>query len=702
MLGWVKLSADRNTYSCVFSFENGAQFIELITDPTGTTLALFDHVSGQVATFGTLTVGTAYKVGLWIGSGTYKVWLGVEGTPGVTEYTGTCTTLSALAYQGIGTTSGDPDNEWLNGVFSRVRAGNGSITEAEVEAEFASESPLYSGIIGSWFPRTMTAATALSAQTGANLVDGAGSGTAAYTVEAAPVVDTAGSPSVTGTIAATLATDTSSATGTHGIVGSVAPTLAAATASAVGTHGVTGTTTTTLAAATATATGAHGVRGPVAGTLAAATMSSVAAHGVSGTTAATLAAATCAAAGVHGVTGTVTPTLAAATSAITGAHTGAGVSGSIVTTLGAASMVSAGSVGVGGTVNATLAPTTATVAGVHGVGGTVSPTLAAATVAVTGAHGVGGSVVTTLSAATGDVLAGHGVSGSIACVLAATTADIAGWFGTIEAHYAEPGVEATADLTDIVEAALTEGLTTAHTDEASAALSWMTGHPTLAQDLRAFWKMNGDLSDATGQVPTGDVIAGGWGYWVGFIPGGKQDQYLVAGTGHAAVVGLGTSPLLKPTTGLSVSAWVKNNGTPDYNCRFLGDWHQSATLDRWLFFFTSGAPNIARFGLCNANETQVWNQPFGLIGTEWTHLCATWSQADGVRQYVNGVQVQAGAFNVPALNASVGSQVTAIQQAEVGGPLYGGLDDVGLWGRALTAAEVVDLYAGGAGSRYPF
>ena len=135
MLAWVRLQVDRNNYSAVFTLENAGatQYNELVTDADGTTLAIYDHGTGRLATVGTLVVGTWHKVALVITSGAFAAYFGTEGVAGVSKVTGSIANLSAApALQHVGSSLAD---EWLNGTFSGVRVWDAALSDAEV-AEF--------------------------------------------------------------------------------------------------------------------------------------------------------------------------------------------------------------------------------------------------------------------------------------------------------------------------------------------------------------------------------------------------------------------------------------------------------------------------------------------------------------------------------------------------------------------------------------
>ena len=197
--GWVKLSADRNTYSAIFTIEEGVghstAYNELITDGDGTTLVVYD-TNDICGTVGTLTQGTWHKVAWVVSNGTFSAYFGTQGTTGVTQTVtnSSIANVSTVNYNGVGS-SYYASSEWFNGCLSNVRVWNTELTKAEIEAEFTSDTPVKTeNLLGAWLPSTVTVNTVLTAQAGANLLDGSGGGTPDYTIEDGPTLDPAATP----------------------------------------------------------------------------------------------------------------------------------------------------------------------------------------------------------------------------------------------------------------------------------------------------------------------------------------------------------------------------------------------------------------------------------------------------------------------------------------------------------------------------
>jgi hypothetical protein len=98
-------------------------------------------------------------------------------------------------------------------------------------------------------------------------------------------------------------------------------------------------------------------------------------------------------------------------------------------------------------------------------------------------------------------------------------------------------------------------------------------------------------------------------------------------------------------------------------------------------------------GTWGANIREIsFGSSFSL--NRWTHLAMTWNATDGMRGYVNGVQVGAVAaptcFN-SASEFTIGRYTSFVTAA---------ISSVGAWSKALTASEVSQLWNNGAGRTY--
>lgn len=440
--GWAKISVDRNNYSTVFCMEDGAghstAYNELITDSDGTTLSVYDHVTGDIANVQAMTVGTWYAFGFKVTSGAWKSYVGTQGFSSLTTATGSLTNILFNDLTGIGSTTFTA-TETFNGMFSMCRVWSAALSDAEIKAELESSRPVrINDLIGAWFPLGVGSGTELDATYGNDLVS-RGVGTPDWTFAAGPVLPaigtsavtlgnttsaasgTVGGGTVTGTSAVTLSNSTAAGTGLVVPVGASAVTLSVTTATATGAHGAAGTSAVTLAATTATGTGQLTPQGTSAVTLSATTATGTGLVVPVGTSVATLADSAATGSATHSTAGTSSVTLAASSATGVGQLTPQGISSVALTPTAA---TGTGQLVPQGTSAVTLGDSTGTGTGVHSVAGSSAVTLEASTATGAGQLTPQGTSAVTLanSTATGTAVAGDNVAGTSAIALANSTA----------------------------------------------------------------------------------------------------------------------------------------------------------------------------------------------------------------------------------------------------------------------------------------
>lgn len=211
--------------------------------------------------------------------------------------------------------------------------------------------------------------------------------------------------------------------------------------------------------------------------------------------------------------------------------------------------------------------------------------------------------------------------------------------------------------------------------------------------LLGHWKLDESsgsfAADSSGSGTTGTLIGGAV-----FSPAGGRlkGALVVSGSGYAD---LGSPPALPDLTSITVSCWFQPTGANDWKSVIAWDsgsfdYFQisvkdsgSASLMGASFSIqtVTGEPKTAQFGKAD------WNP------ASWYLLTGTF---DGVtkelRIYLNGAL--AGSATIPG--AVMGRGAWGAQRAYIGGEpgagLRGAVDDVRIYGRALTASEVQALF----------
>lgn len=167
------------------------------------------------------------------------------------------------------------------------------------------------------------------------------------------------------------------------------------------------------------------------------------------------------------------------------------------------------------------------------------------------------------------------------------------------------------------------------------------------------------------------------------------------------VVDADAETYLNGLTAITVSAWVKADTTGTDRAFLNGEDPAGDGTDDKLSFrydvagYEGGGSNLLKAGLTiNGTERNIESSS-NVQTTGWQHLVLTWQTGDTMRLYING---QENALTSP--EPIISGQLTNIQGLWLGGgpkaDWDGQLDEVAIWGRQLSAAEVEDLYLRGA------
>ena len=223
-------------------------------------------------------------------------------------------------------------------------------------------------------------------------------------------------------------------------------------------------------------------------------------------------------------------------------------------------------------------------------------------------------------------------------------------------------------------------------------------NPLIVSDgLVGYWPLN----DGSGLV-AGDF--GGNNKLIGNISGnvawatGRVGPALkfTSGTGLSSSVRIATSSYVSSlsTIAQSFTCWVNGTSFPNaYNT--VVTTNGSGDVNRYFAILVKSTGKLAMY-MRNTSDAIVFYDGTGtntLVAGTWYHLAMTFTSTVGMIGYVNGVQD--GGSATTGVNNKLGSL-----SLQIGGfsPEYndrgfnGIIDDVRLYNRALTAAEVNQLY----------
>lgn len=229
-------------------------------------------------------------------------------------------------------------------------------------------------------------------------------------------------------------------------------------------------------------------------------------------------------------------------------------------------------------------------------------------------------------------------------------------------------------------------------------------------NLIAFWKFDGDPTDASGNGHDGTLKSG----WIGStaatatdggtIPQLTADRYGVANKAYnfsnAANIEVPYSASLRPTS-FTISAWIKHSTTSAGN--FI------LSLNRWNGFkFQLQTNNFLYLTVfTDAGYKDVDSNPGSIPENVWMHAAVSYTSGT-MKFYVNGALVKTdGATGNPTalavpVNLCIGNELpkSAYNLADASSPMafyganfyVGALDDIRFYNKQLSDAEVNSIY----------
>lgn len=221
----------------------------------------------------------------------------------------------------------------------------------------------------------------------------------------------------------------------------------------------------------------------------------------------------------------------------------------------------------------------------------------------------------------------------------------------------------------------------------------------ITQGIVSYWKLDettgsvldalGDNPGTTENTPTTNVA-------------GKLETCYTFASASSENIGMGTSSTLRPTAGLTVSFWIKTSttdngqivstygltGTDPY---YAWGYEAGMIANGYIYFDTYQGSNGSG---CGVNTTD------NIANNAWHFVVCTYDNINA-KIYIDGALSATSSTGSGQMYYQASDFVVAARSG--GGNYYNGsLDEIGVWSRALTAAEVTILYNTGTGKTYPF
>ena len=222
----------------------------------------------------------------------------------------------------------------------------------------------------------------------------------------------------------------------------------------------------------------------------------------------------------------------------------------------------------------------------------------------------------------------------------------------------------------------------------------------LPNGLMAYWELESDSTDSVGSsdgTDTGITYAAA-----------KVNNGATGFNGSADKITIGTTTAIKPTTAMSISAWIKREASGEHRILSVGWENYPTALSGFQLLLSSGAQPTLSIGNDTGYTvgTHVGSCVHG-SGTSlstWAHVVGTWDGST-IKVYLNGgapasIAWTGGCAYNATVRAGLGYSHTTVFGGDSHRYLTGDLDEVGLWNRALNATEVAALYNGGSGRAY--
>lgn len=225
--------------------------------------------------------------------------------------------------------------------------------------------------------------------------------------------------------------------------------------------------------------------------------------------------------------------------------------------------------------------------------------------------------------------------------------------------------------------------------------SAILGNPSISYNLVAYWKLDessGDATDAAGNTTLTNV--GTMTYSSGRIRNGA-----VIATGKYLQVTDANQSGLGISGDMTISAWVNFTnltGFQNITSKFDG-----TSQEAYETYWTGTAFGI-ELNQTGGGTTHFVEITYAAAINTWYHVVCVYTASTHTAQvYVNGVLIGSG--DITWNSIAITTAPFDVGARNAGSNIFkGSIDEVGVWARALTQAEVTTLYRGGSGLQYPF
>ena len=152
-------------------------------------------------------------------------------------------------------------------------------------------------------------------------------------------------------------------------------------------------------------------------------------------------------------------------------------------------------------------------------------------------------------------------------------------------------------------------------------------------------------------------------------------------------INLGKGSSLAGTGSHSLCGWYKNSGA----LRTIASKSSDFDGGGWGLIINGGNTTASAAVVVTNGPTQVNSPTITVAPNQWHHVCGVFTSGVSIKVYVDGFDSGTTATSDTALRTG-GSSLIGWTGAGVDSKFSGTIDDVRIYNRALTAAEVNQLY----------
>ena len=228
------------------------------------------------------------------------------------------------------------------------------------------------------------------------------------------------------------------------------------------------------------------------------------------------------------------------------------------------------------------------------------------------------------------------------------------------------------------------------------AADWLKRDKTLspvtdpgAANLVGWWKFEGNADDST--VNNNDGTAqGSYAYVTGMV---DVNAIELSGSGGKVIVP--NSASLNPTVGITVATWMNfATAQPSYSARVVVKGLDEGNRESYCMQHSANSADFAIRDVTTARYSVAAQS--NLSSDEWIHVAGTYDN-NSLKLYINGSldnknTIGAKSMMVDTNSLAIGNRPDADDRAYIGK-----LDDVRIYNRALTAAEIAYVGFGPTG-----